>query len=332
MIYRKLGDSGIDVSAVALGTWGIGGWMWGGVEEAKAVGAIHTAIEEGITLIDTAPIYGFGRSEEIVGRAIAGHRHQVVMATKCGMVWDREEGKFFHHSNDQGFTAGPASKKIYLCLRPDSILAEIDRSLARLKTDYIDLYQTHWQDPTTPIDDTMDTLLKLKTAGKIRAIGVSNATMDQIKAYGPIDSDQERFSLLDRDLEEQGVLDFLQQRHLAMLAYSPLCLGLLTGAITPGTRFAEGDVRRSDPRFQPETIRRVNTALEQVVVPIASGHGASVAQTILAWTAARPGMTSVLCGARDAAHAKENAAAGQLALSGEEIDRIDQTLRPEVMA
>ena len=169
MLYRKLGSSGIDVSAVGFGAWAIGGWMWGGADENQAIAAIHAALDHGINLLDTAPIYGYGRSEEIVGRAIRGRREKVVLATKCGMIWDREEGEFFFHANQEGITFRPSEKKVYKCLRPDSIRAELERSLTRLGTTHVDLYQTHWQESTTPIADTMAALVKLKEQGKIRA-------------------------------------------------------------------------------------------------------------------------------------------------------------------
>ena len=249
MIYRKLGPSGIDVSAVAFGAWAIGGWMWGGADENQAVDAIHAALDHGVTLIDTAPIYGFGRSEELVGRAIQGRRDKVVLATKCGMVWDREEGDFFFHANQEGVTFRPAEKKVYKCLRPESIRAELERSLQRLGTTYVDLYQTHWQESTTPIAETMATLVKLKEEGKIRAIGVCNASLVQLAEYGPIDSDQEKFSLLDREIEQDGRLAYCRRTGIGVLPYSPLANGLLTGKIRPDRQFNPGDLRRGNRRF-----------------------------------------------------------------------------------
>ena len=241
MLYRKLGSSGIDVSAVGFGAWAIGGWMWGGADEDQAIAAIHAALDHGINLLDTAPIYGYGRSEEIVGRAIRGRREKVVLATKCGMIWDREEGEFYFHANQEGITFRPSEKKVYKCLRPDSIRAELERSLTRLGTTYVDLYQTHWQESTTPIADTMAALVKLKEQGKIRAIGVSNANLEHLKAYGPIDSDQEKYSMLDRNLETNGTLEYCRRQNIAVLAYSPLANGLLTGKIRPDRQFGPGD-------------------------------------------------------------------------------------------
>jgi methylglyoxal reductase len=326
MLYRKLGNSGIDVSAVGFGAWAIGGWMWGGADEQQAIGAIHAALDNGINLVDTAPIYGYGRSEEIVAKAIHDRREKVVLATKCGLIWDREEGEFQFHANQEGITFRASEKKVYKCLRPESIRQEVERSLARLGTTYIDLYQTHWQESTTPIADTMAALLKLKDEGKIRAIGVSNANLDQLKAYGPIDSDQEKYSMLDRNLEQNGMLEYCREQNIAMLAYSPLANGLLTGKIRPDREFASGDLRRGNRRFTPTNIERINTMLESLR-PIAERHQATIGQLVIAWTFMQPGMTCVLCGAREPQQAIENAGAGRIELSPDEVATIGQSIR-----
>jgi len=322
MIYRKLGSSHIDISVVGFGAWAIGGWMWGGADEQEAVDAIQAAIDHGVNLIDTAPVYGFGRSEEIVAQAIHGRREKVVLATKCGLIWDREEGVFHYYANSLGVTANPSEKAVYKCLKPDSIAEEVDRSLKRLNTDYIDLYQTHWQDATTPIADTMEALLKLKEQGKIRTIGISNANLEQLKAYGPIDSDQERFSMLDRNITTNGMLDYCHQKKIAVLAYSPLAKGLLIGKTQPDRQFKPGDQRLGNPSFNLENIERVNEKLKQLQ-PIASCHNASVAQAVIAWTFAQPGVTCVLCGARNPKQTIENAEAGRIKLSPDEVRTMD---------
>jgi methylglyoxal reductase len=323
MLYRELGSSGISASAVGFGAWAIGGWMWGGANEEDALDAIHAALDAGVTLIDTAPIYGYGRSEEIVGRAIRGRRDQVVLATKCGMVWDREQGTFFFHADSKGIASRASEKKIYKYLAPDSIRREVEQSLQRLGTDHIDLYQTHWQDPTTPIEDTVAALRQLQSEGKIRAFGVSNASLEQLKAYGPIATDQEKYSLLDRDIQRSGALDYCRQTNIAVLAYSPLANGLLTGKIDAERRFGEGDLRKASLRFRKENIRRVNAALEGLQ-PMADRHRATIGQLIIAWTMLRPGITCVLCGARNAAQATENARAGAITLDAHEIAAIDE--------
>ena len=326
MLLRKLGSSGIDVSAVGFGAWAIGGWMWGGGDDDKSIAAIHAALDHGITLIDTAPAYGYGHSERLVGRAIRGRRDRVVLATKCGMRWDREEGTFFFHANDEGVTLRPSEKKIYKNLRPESIREEIQRSLQNLGTDYIDLYQTHWQDPSTPLEDTVAVLNELKSEGKIRAIGVSNCELDHLKAYGRIDSDQEKFSLLDREIEKNGMRPWCREHNVAVLAYSPLANGLLTGKIQPDRAYGPGDLRRANSRFRPENVARINGLLEQLQ-PIAKRHQATISQLVIAWTFSQPGLTCALCGARDPAQAEENAAAGSISLSAEEIRTISDTIQ-----
>jgi aryl-alcohol dehydrogenase-like predicted oxidoreductase len=327
MLYRKLGHTNIDVSAVGFGAWAIGGWMWGGTDDNDAIEAIHSAIAHGVNLIDTAPIYGYGHSEELVGKAIQGCRDKIVLATKCGMIWDREEGEFFFHANQEGVSFRASEKKVYKCLKPTSIREELERSLRRLGVAHIDLYQTHWQDATTPIADTMAELLKMKDEGKIRAIGVSNASLEQIKEYGPIDADQEKFSILDRDLQTDGTLAFCAQQKISMLAYSPLANGLLTGKLSPDRQYGPGDLRRGNRRFAPANVNRINAMLEPLR-PMAERHQATLGQLIIAWTTAQPGMTCVLCGARNAAQAAENAAAGNIQLSPDEIETIRNTVQP----
>ncbi|MBN1846632.1 MAG: aldo/keto reductase [Sedimentisphaerales bacterium] len=330
MLYRKLGQTDIDASVVALGAWAIGGWMWGGCEEADAVRAIQASLDHGVNLIDTAPIYGYGRSERIVGKAIRSRRSQVVLATKCGLRWDLAEphGVLHFQGDDLGIVRDgtPGKYHVYKYLHPDSIRLELEGSLQRLGTDYVDLYQTHWQDETTPIDETMAALETLRDQGKIRAIGISNANRDQLVAYGPIDGDQERYSMLDRRMEQDGCLEYCRANHISVLAYSPLVHGLLTGKITPQTQFHPGDLRIGNPRFSPDSLRRIQVLLAGFA-PIARAHGASLAQLVIAWTFSRPGLTHVLCGARNERQAIENARAGELPLAQDEIEAIDELIR-----
>lgn len=319
MQQTSLGASGIKASVVGVGTWAIGGWMWGGSDERVAVHAIHAAIDAGINLIDTAPVYGFGRSETIVGNAIRDRRDRVVLATKCGLIWHRQRGEFFFASDDKN-PSGTGAIKVHRCLAPEEIRRDVELSLQRLGTDRIDLLQTHWQDPTTPVADTMQTLLDLKAEGKILAIGCSNATPEQMDAYrraGPLDVDQERYSMLDR-AHEQDNLPYAAEHKLAFLAYSPLAQGLLTGTIGPEREFREGDQRRGNERFSVENRRRIQALLAQFR-PIADAHGVSLGQLVIAWTVAQPGCTHALVGARTPAQAAENAKAGTVRLSGDEL-------------
>ncbi len=314
MATRPIGRSGIEASVVGLGTWAIGGWMWGGTDENRSIAAIQAAVDEGVTLIDTAPAYGQGVAEEIVGKALVGRRDKVVLATKCGLVWHTQKGNHFFDVD---------GKPVHRYLGADSIVHEVEQSLKRLRTDVIDHYITHWQDPTTPIADTMEALLKLKEAGKIRSIGASNTTPDDVRAYldaGPLDAIQEEYSMVKRDIEATH-LPICREAGVSVLSYSSLALGLLTGKIGPGRTFEGDDLRKGNPRFSPDNLARV-AALMETVKPIAAGHGASPAQVVIAWTVALPGITFALCGARNAEQATENAAAGRLRLTASERDAI----------
>lgn len=321
MLYRSLGKSGMEASVVAFGAWAIGGVWWGGSDDDRAIAAIHAAIDAGINLIDTAPIYGFGRSEKVIGKAIAGRREKVLIASKCGMRWEGPEVGQFH-----GEATVPGADKpvrIFRNLRPESIRTELEGSLRRLGTTYIDLYQTHWQDETSSIAETMDCLLELRAEGKIRAIGVSNASIDDLGAYrraGVVHADQERFSMLDRDSADAN-LAYCRDHELAFLAYSPLEHGLLTGKVNLERAFARGDFRREHEGFRPAQIERVQGLLNRLA-PIARDCNLTLAQLVIRWTLQQPGLTHVLCGARDARQAGENALAGAVALSRDVSDTI----------
>lgn len=318
MRYRPLGESGISASVVGLGTWAIGGWAWGGTDESAGIDAIRTAIDNGMNLVDTAPAYGLGLSEELVGKAIEGRRDRVVLATKCGLVWHTDKGPFFFEEHGQ---------RVHRYVGSESIRYEIEQSLMRLKTDYIDLYQTHWQDQTTPIEETMSTLLDLKAQGKIRAIGVSNAAATEIDEYrklGPVDSDQELHSMLDRGMEAE-LLPYCREHGIAVLAYSPLALGLLTGKIGPDRTFGEGDQRNRHPRFSVENRRKIAAMLDEFK-PTADRHGLTIAQLVIAWTIAQPGVTHALCGARSPEQATENIGAADAVLSSDEIAAMDDAI------
>jgi aryl-alcohol dehydrogenase-like predicted oxidoreductase len=315
MLTREIGASGISASAVGLGTWAIGGWMWGGTDEAQSIAAIHASIDAGVTLIDTAPAYGQGVAEEIVGKALKGRRDQVVLATKCGLVWHTQKGNHFFD-----YDSGP----VHRYLGRDAIIHEVEQSLMRLGTDYIDHYITHWQDPTTPIAETMEALEMLKTQGKIRSIGASNTSHDDVKAYvaaGQLDAIQEEYSMVKRDIEG-GLLPLCRKNGVSVLSYSSLALGLLSGKIGPDREFQGDDQRKGNPRFSMSNREKV-AALMQAITPVAQQHSATLAQTVIAWTLQQPGVTFSLCGARDATQAAENAKAGCIRLTPEEIATID---------
>ena len=311
ILTRTIGGSGISASAVGLGTWAIGGWMWGGTDERQSIAAIQASIDAGISLIDTAPAYGMGLAETIVGKAIAGRRDKVVLVTKCGLVWHVNEGAYFFHQD---------GKPVHRYLGAASIRYEVEESLKRLGTDYIDHYVTHWQDATTPIAETVETLVRLKDEGKIRSIGASNVSPEDLVAYiatGALDAIQEEYSMVRRDIETT-LLPLCRTSAVSVLSYSSLALGLLSGKVGPERVFAGDDQRKGNPRFSQanrEKIARLTRRLE----PVAEAHGASIAQVVIAWTIAQPGITFSLCGARDPAQAVENATAARLRLAENEL-------------
>jgi methylglyoxal reductase len=320
MLTREIAaGSGIVASAVGLGTWAIGGWMWGGTDDAAAQGAIRAGLDEGITLIDTAPAYGLGHAEEVVGRAIRGRRDKVVLATKCGLVWHSARGPYF-------FSQG--GLPVHRDLSRAAIRHEVEQSLRRLNTDRIDVYITHWQDPTTPIGETVEVLKALKAEGKILAFAASNTSADDLAAYqaaGGLAAVQEEYSMLARRIE-QTHLPQCREAGIAVMGYSVLALGLLSGNIGADRVFAGDDQRQGNPRFSPENRARIERLME-TVRPIAAQHGASAAQVVIAWTLAQPGLTFALCGARNPAQARENAGAGRLRLSPTEIDAISNAVK-----
>ena len=334
MRTRPLGESKIEASVIGFGAWAVGGWTWGGADEQQSIRAIHAFLDAGGTLIDTAAVYGFGRSEEVVGKAIAGRRDRVVLATKCGMRWDltdeqkRRATRKFTTTERTFARPGETTElsfDVFVYSGADGIRQEIERSLKRLKTDYIDLYQTHWQLDSTPIEERMHTLDALKKEGKIRAIGVSNATPEQIDAYqkfGQLDADQELYSMLDRKMATTNLPECAQEK-IAFLAYSPLSQGLLTGKIDPDRKYPEDDQRRYKPRFQPDNVRKVHAMLEPMR-PIAARYNISLAQLTIAWTLAQRGCSHVLCGARHAEQAVSNASASSVQLSNEELTTITE--------
>ncbi|MBP3127166.1 aldo/keto reductase [Thalassospira sp. ER-Se-21-Dark] len=317
-LIREIGKSGVSASAIGLGTWAMGGWMWGGHDDANSIKAIQASFDAGITLIDTAPAYGLGRAEELVGKAIEGRRDQVVIATKCGMVWDTDKGNYFVDEHD---------KKIHRYLGAESVRSELETSLKRLRTDYVDLYITHWQDPTTPISETMGALLDLKKEGKIRSIGISNVNADEMKQYlaaGQLDSIQECYNMLERQLEDE-LVPLCVENNVAILSYSSMALGLLSGKIGPDRVFEGDDLRRENPKFSVENRKRVAEFMK-VLQPIADAHNVQPGQIVIAWTIAQKGITFSLCGARNAQQAAENAKAGEIVLGAVELAIIDKAI------
>jgi len=263
MEYRKLGESDLELSVITFGSWAAGGWMWGGTERSDAVNAIKSSYDLGVTSIDTAPIYGQGLSEEIVGEAIKGlPRDKVQILTKYGMRWDLEKGSLaFKSKNNDGLDID-----IYKYAGKESIIEECESSLKRLGTDYIDLYQIHWPDVTTPIEESMEAVQRLIEQGKVRYAGVCNYDAEQMKAAESaicIASNQVPYSMVNRGIEEV-VVPYCLANKKAILAYSPLERGLLTGKIKPGHHFQEGDHRAQHRYFNEDNIKRVNAFLDKL--------------------------------------------------------------------
>ncbi|WP_313260514.1 aldo/keto reductase [Sphingobacterium sp.] len=318
MEYRYIGDSEINASVITFGAWAAGGWMWGSTDRKEAIEAIVAAYEVGVTTIDTAPIYGQGTSEEIVGEALKDiPRDKTQILTKFGMRWDLAEGDFaFHSKKNNG-----EDIEIYKYAGKDSIIYECEQSLKRLGTDYIDLYQIHWPDSTTPLDETFEAVAQLIEQGKIRYAGVCNYNaqlMAEAEKTLPLVSNQIPFSMVNRAVEEETI-PYCIKHNKAVLAYSPLERGLLTGKIHVGHQYQEGDHRAKHPHFQPDFIEKTNILLERIK-PLADDKGVTLAQLVLRWTVERPGITIALAGARNAQQSVQNAKAMDFNLTQEELD------------
>lgn len=311
----ELGRSGIRCEAIGLGTWAMGGWMWGGGDDAAAIDAIRASLDAGVRLIDTAPAYGLGRAEQLVGAALDGRRDDAVLVTKCGLVWHTRQGTHFFDE---------AGQPVHRFLGRESIFHEVEESLSRLRTDRIDLYITHWQDATTPVVETMDALLTLKRQGKIRAIGVSNVdapTLAEYLKHGPVDAIQERYSLIDREIEAT-LLPLCRQHGIAVLGYSSLALGLLAGPIDARREFSGDDQRRDNPRFSAANRMKLQAFFAELE-PLRAQLQCSFAQLMIAWTTAGGRVTVALCGARTPQQAIENAGAGAVELDAGALALVD---------
>jgi aryl-alcohol dehydrogenase-like predicted oxidoreductase len=284
MEYATLADTDLTVSRIGLGTWAIGGWMWGGTDEAASIETIRSAVERGITFIDTAAVYGMGRSETIVGEALTRHglRDQVVLATKCGIAWSDDHERLWRDATRA------------------RIEREVEDSLRRLHTDRIDLYQVHWPDPKTPMDETARAMDDLYQAGKIRAIGVSNFNaeqMDQFREAAPLHANQPPYNLFERGLGDE-VLPYCAEHGIATLTYGALCRGLLSGKMSRDRQFEGDDLRQADPKFQPPRFDQYLAAVEALDRFARDRYGKDVMALALRWLLDQPGHTIALWGAR----------------------------------
>jgi len=325
MEYRTLGNTDLEVSVITHGAFAIGGTMWGGNEKQDSIKSIHASLDHGVTSIDTAPFYGFGLSEEMIGEAIKGRdRSKIQILTKFGLVWDgsnKEKGEFFFDAEENG-----QKIPVYKYASRQNIIKEVEESLQRLGTDYIDLLQIHWPDGTTPISETMEAMELLIQQGKIRAAGVSNYSIEQMQEANrtlKIASNQVSYSMLNRAIE-QDLVPYSLENNSGIIVYSPMERGLLTGKY-----FKENQLKDNDHRngyFSQFDVQKVKTFLEKIE-PVAQEKGATLSQLVLRWTTLQPAITVVLAGARNAQQAIENAKAMSFDLSGEEMNLINTALK-----
>lgn len=315
MQTRKLGYTDLNLTTVGLGTWAIGGpwdYGWGPQDDAESIAAIQKAIDLGINWIDTAPAYGLGHSEEVVGQAIRGHRDDLIIATKCGMVWD-----------------DPTSGQVYSRLKAESVRQEVEDSLRRLDIDVIDLLQIHWPRPDEDIEEAWEALARLAEEGKIRYVGASNFSVGQlerVQRIHPVASLQPPYNMLQRDIEDV-LLPFCAANDIGVIVYSPMQRGLLTGAFSH-ERLASlppDDVRLRSPDFQ-EPIFSATLDLVEQLRPIAEANGRSLAELAVAWVLRRPEVTAAIVGARRPEQIEQTAPAGDWELSAAEIEQIEGLL------
>ncbi len=305
MRMNELGKSGIRVSAVGTGTWAMGGDFFGQIDDEQCVDAIAASLDAGVNLVDTAPVYGNGYSETLVGKALKGRRQQAVLCTKCGLT-------------------APGRN-----LTRKAIFMEVDQSLRRLQTDYIDLYQMHWPDPNTPVEESMQAMLDLKAAGKIRAIGVSNFDEELISrcmAVGQLDTLQPQYSLLERGVEK-SILPFCRKNGIGILSYGSLGAGMLTGKFREPPKEEGTDKRAGFYPFLREPLFSQALRLVEVLEQIAREHDKPTAHVAINWVSQQPGMSTALVGCKNPRQAVQNAQAGEWELSQEELDRIGQALK-----
>lgn len=318
MVYKQIGQSDLKASVVALGTWAIGGGVWWGENnDMESIRTIHEAIDQGINLVDTAPAYGLGHSEEVVGKAISDRRSKVLISTKCGLRWTDEEGGFFF---------SVAGKNVYRNLTRRAIRDDLENSLRRLGTDYIDIYITHWQSAEpffTPVSETMEALTELKKEGKIRAIGASNVNANHIEEYikyGQLDLIQEKYSVIDRRVEKD-LLPLAKKHNITFQAYSPLEQGLLTGKIRKDYVPEKGTARYDQKCFKPENLPKVVDMVDSWK-DLYIKYDCTPTHLAIAWLLAQGHHMNVLCGARKIEQLEDNIKGADITLDIEDIARI----------
>ncbi len=314
MQTKRLGKTDLELTRIGLGTWAIGGgnwkFAWGPQDDNESIAAINRALDLGINWIDTAPAYGLGHCEEVVGKALAGMAKRPIVATKCGRCWDD-------------------NRQIYPCIKRDSIIAEAEASLRRLRIDTIDLYQIHWPQPDEDIEEGWEAVTSLIRSGKIRYAGVSNFSREQlqrIQPIAPVASLQPPYSMLVRGVEAE-LLPYCAQHNMGVIVYSPMQKGLLTGKVTHEwvASLAADDHRRQDLQFQDPKLS-ANLKLVEQLKPIAAKYQKSVAQLAIAWTLRRPEVTAAIVGARRPDQVDQLVAAGDWNLTSEDISAVESLL------
>ncbi len=316
MDYRPFGRTGLQVSAMGFGTWPMSGDRYGYIEDEQAIKAIHRSLEVGVNCVDTAPGYGAGHSEEVVGRALEGRRQDVILVTKCSIA------------------IRPGERAASRDASRANILREIDDSLRRLNTDVIDVYLVHWPDPNTPFEETAAAMDEVATAGKVRFVGVSNYTVDQMKAFMQvrrIDVIQVGYHLFDRRMEQE-IFPFCAEHGVGVMGYGSLGHGLLTGAFTPETTFDESDWRARGVAFgQPilggENFMRNVAVVERLEREVAEPRGIPVSQVALSWVLRNPVVSTALVGARTPSEVDQNLAGVELKLTEDEMAKIQSIMQ-----
>ncbi|MGC4234777.1 MAG: aldo/keto reductase [Niabella sp.] len=324
---NRLGTTDVEITPITMGAWAIGGFMWGGNDEKDSIAAIQAYIDNGVTSIDTAPIYGFGYSEELVGKAIKNFdRSKVQILTKFGMVWDMEKGDYAFEGKDNSGEL----KKIYRYGGYETALRDVEASLKRLQTDYIDLIQLHWPDTTTPIEETMRAMEKMLQDGKVKAVGVCNYKAAQLKEAEQtikLASNQVPYSMLKRDIEKE-VVPYALENNLSIIAYSPMERGLLTGKYESMAALNAEDHRNNYfKRFDFTAVKKLTDNLAD----LATKYDATTAQLVLAWTFHQPAVAAALAGARNAQQAEENAKAMAISISDDDLTLINGWLNDKFL-
>jgi len=312
MKFRRLGKSDLEVSVIGYGGWEIGGVGWKVGAEEESIEAVRSAFESGVNFFDTAPVYGFGRSEAIVADALSDVRKDVIIATKVGLIWDD-------------------AKHVRRCLRKESVLHEIDESLRRLKTDHVDLYQIHWPDPETPLEETAEALQRILEQGKARYIGVSNfdiEQMEEISKYIPVVSLQVSYSMLNRYIEKE-IFDYVREHDIGIIPYSPLERGLLTGAISEDYGVGDNDARRYDKNFTDKERFRRNIKRVEKLKKVSARLGILMPQLAIGWLLYHPEVRVVIVGSANPEHVKQNISAAEIELDTEVFAEINDILSDE---